>query len=275
MAQVMATARRVAPTSVLVLITGESGTGKEVLARSIHRASPRAAKPFVPFNCAAVPRELLESQLFGHRRGAFTGADRDSPGVIRAAKDGTLFLDEIGELGLDLQPKLLRFLESQRDQPARRLDPVASRRPHRRRDQRQPRRAGPAGPLPRGSLLPPQRDPAADSAAARAPRRDSGPGPSLHRPRRRRVRQGPDADRRRSDGTPAAVPLAGQRAPAAERNPAHGGARRSRLGAPAVDDRAAHPPRHAEGRPRRRTAGAWRCRCTTSCRRPFPASSAK
>jgi DNA-binding NtrC family response regulator/tetratricopeptide (TPR) repeat protein len=125
MANVMATARRVAPTNVLVLLTGESGTGKDVLARFIHRNSLRAAKPFVPFNCAAVPRELLEGQLFGHRRGSFTGADRDSPGVIRAAKDGTLFLDEIGELGLDLQPKLLRFLESQEINPIG--DPTPSR----------------------------------------------------------------------------------------------------------------------------------------------------
>src|SRR5205085_12216869 len=66
----------------------------------------------VPFNCAALPRDMLESQLFGHRRGAFTGADRDNPGIIRAARDGTLFLDEIGDLAIDLQPKLLRFLES-------------------------------------------------------------------------------------------------------------------------------------------------------------------
>ena len=112
MRSLMAIARRIATTNVSVLITGESGTGKEVLARAIHRYSDRAAKPFVPFNCAAVPRDMLESQLFGYRRGSFTGADRDHPGVIGAARDGTLFLDEIGELGLDLQPKLLRFLES-------------------------------------------------------------------------------------------------------------------------------------------------------------------
>jgi transcriptional regulator with GAF, ATPase, and Fis domain len=89
---------------------------------TISPTAPR--KPFVPFNCTAVPRDLLESQLFGHRRGAFTGADRDHAGLIRAPADGTLFLDEVGELGLDLQPKLLRFLESGEISPPRRTGPM-------------------------------------------------------------------------------------------------------------------------------------------------------
>jgi DNA-binding NtrC family response regulator/tetratricopeptide (TPR) repeat protein len=112
MREVMTFARRIATTNVAVLITGESGTGKEIVARAVHGFSDRAQKPFIPFNCTAIPREMLESQLFGHRRGSFTGADRDNPGLIRSAREGTLFLDEVGELGLDLQPKLLRFLES-------------------------------------------------------------------------------------------------------------------------------------------------------------------
>ncbi len=112
MTELLASARRVAAADITVLLTGETGTGKEVLARAIHRASARAAKPFVPFNCTAVPREMLESQLFGYRKGAFTGADNAFDGVIRAAAGGTLFLDEIAEIGPDLQPKLLRFLET-------------------------------------------------------------------------------------------------------------------------------------------------------------------
>ena len=95
-----------------MLLTGETGTGKEVLARTIHSYSPRAAQTFLPFNCTATPREMLDAQLFGHRRGAFTGATDHFPGIIRSAAGGTLFLDEIGETSLDVQPKLLRFLES-------------------------------------------------------------------------------------------------------------------------------------------------------------------
>jgi len=112
MTELLSIARRIAPADITVLLTGETGTGKEVLARAIHRASGRAAKPFVPFNCTAVPRDMLESQLFGYRKGAFTGADSAFDGVIRAAAGGTLFLDEIAEIGPELQPKLLRFLET-------------------------------------------------------------------------------------------------------------------------------------------------------------------
>jgi hypothetical protein len=102
----------IAGSSATVIVTGESGSGKEVVARAIHALSARTHKPFVAFNCAAVPRDLFEGQLFGYRRGAFTGAQSDHPGVIRAAAGGTLFLDEIGELPLDTQPKLLRLLEN-------------------------------------------------------------------------------------------------------------------------------------------------------------------
>jgi DNA-binding NtrC family response regulator len=124
MQTLFATARRVASTPVPVLITGETGTGKEVLARMIHAYSNRAAKPFLPFNCSATPREMLDSQLFGHRRGSFTGALENFSGIIRAAAGGTLFLDEIGETTLDVQPKLLRFLESGEVHPIGETQPV-------------------------------------------------------------------------------------------------------------------------------------------------------
>jgi DNA-binding NtrC family response regulator/tetratricopeptide (TPR) repeat protein len=117
MQTILATARRVAPTTVPVLITGETGTGKEVVARTIHAYSNRASATFRPFNCSSVPKEMLDSQLFGHRKGSFTGASEHFPGVIRSAAGGTLFLDEIGETTLEVQPKLLRFLESNEVHP--------------------------------------------------------------------------------------------------------------------------------------------------------------
>jgi len=103
--------RLVAPRSTTVLIEGETGTGKEVVAKAIHRLSERAGKPFVVLNCAAIPEALLEAELFGHTRGAFTGAVQSRTGRIEAAHGGTLFLDEIGEMPLALQAKMLRFLE--------------------------------------------------------------------------------------------------------------------------------------------------------------------
>lgn len=112
MTDVVKVIRRVASSRVTVLITGETGTGKEVLARLLHQSGDRKERVFVPFNCTTVPHDILDSQLFGYRRGAFTGASQDFPGLIRAAEGGTLFLDEIGEMPIGLQPKLLRFLEA-------------------------------------------------------------------------------------------------------------------------------------------------------------------
>jgi hydrogenase-4 transcriptional activator len=109
--------RRIRSSDVTVLITGESGVGKELVARAIHHESARRAKLFLPFNCAAIPDDLVESRLFGHRKGAFTGATSDRIGVARASEGGTLFLDEIGEVAVEIQPKLLRFLQDHEIQP--------------------------------------------------------------------------------------------------------------------------------------------------------------
>jgi transcriptional regulator with PAS, ATPase and Fis domain len=112
MAAVLETVRQIAPTELPVLIQGETGTGKELVARAIYRQSQRANGAFVVLNCAAVPAGLIESELFGYMRGAFTGAHQDRIGLVGAAHRGTLFLDEVGELPLELQPRLLRALQS-------------------------------------------------------------------------------------------------------------------------------------------------------------------
>ena len=117
MKDVLSWVRRAAANKAMVLVSGETGTGKEVVARTIHAMGPRAEEPFLPVNLAAVPESMVESELFGHERGAFTGAERRREGILRAAGGGTVFLDEIAELPLPVQPKLLRALEAHEVQP--------------------------------------------------------------------------------------------------------------------------------------------------------------
>lgn len=117
-------AKRLAPRNLPVIIQGDSGTGKEVVAKAIHNASPRSEKSFIPVNCGAIPETLIDSQLFGHKKGAFTGADSNRKGFFDEADGGTLFLDEIGELPLDAQAKLLRALQEKE------INPVGDSKPH-------------------------------------------------------------------------------------------------------------------------------------------------
>ena len=125
MARVVEQIQRMASNDLTVLITGESGTGKELVARAVHVGSHRSAAMFLPYNCTTTGRDLADSQLFGHKRGSFTGAVSDQPGLVRSAAGGTLFLDEIGDLPLDVQPKLLRFLEHHE------IMPIGETRPQR------------------------------------------------------------------------------------------------------------------------------------------------
>src|SRR6267142_1054996 len=125
MTKVVEQIQRLQGNDLTTLITGESGTGKELIARAIHVGSHRSAAMFLPYNCTTTGRELADSQLFGHRRGSFTGAVSDQPGLVRSAAGGTLFLDEIGDLALDVQPKLLRFLEQKE------ILPIGETRPQR------------------------------------------------------------------------------------------------------------------------------------------------
>ena len=223
MLDLIRTIRRVAQTPVTILLTGETGTGKDILARLVHEYSPRAGKMFVPFNCTAVPREMLDSQLFGHRRGAFTGAQEQSPGVIRATQGGTLFLDEIGELGPEPQVKLLRFLESNEVHPIGEAHPVQVGRPRGRGDEPRHRVAREGGDVQGRSLLPAERRAASRCRrCASDARRSRSSSITTSRDCGARVQEGPAHGLLRSDGVSVAASLAGERAPAGQRAAAGG-----------------------------------------------------
>ena len=159
---------KVAPTGATVLVRGASGTGKELVARALHFNSPRKDKPLVTINCAALQETLLESELFGHEKGAFTGATQAKAGLIEVAEGGTLFIDEVAEMAPGLQAKLLRVLGGRPLPPGRRDAGTARRRAgHRRHEQAAGGRAE-GRPVPRGSVLPPQRRGRHAAAAARS-----------------------------------------------------------------------------------------------------------
>ncbi len=195
MNEVLRIVERVAPTPSSVLVLGESGTGKELVARAIHERSGRVERPFVPIHCGALPREVLESELFGHEKGAFTGAVGSKPGLIELADGGTLFLDEIGDMEPDSQVKLLRVLETGMFFRVGGHAAPARGRAAGGRHQSRSGRGDEDGAVPRGSLLSDQHDHREPAAAPRSPGGRHAAGPALPRDQRHLRAEAPEPGR--------------------------------------------------------------------------------
>ncbi|MGY4352032.1 CheY-like chemotaxis protein [Bradyrhizobium sp. GM7.3] len=214
---------RLMQTDLTVMITGESGTGKELVARALHDYGKRRNGPFVAVNMAAIPRDLIESELFGHERGAFTGANTRASGRFEQAEGGTLFLDEIGDMPMEAQTRLLRVLQQGEYTTVGGRTPIKTDVRIVAASNKESARPDPARPVPRRSVLPPQRRAATAAAVARAHRRSARSHPSF-------LRAGgegrPAAEKARHAGAGAdeAAPLAGQRARAREPRPSPRGA---------------------------------------------------
>ena len=217
MAEIFELVREVASQRSTVLIQGESGTGKELVARAIHFSGDRGERPFVAVSCAALAETLLESELFGHEKGAFTGAVAQKKGKFELADGGTLFLDEIGDISPKLQVDLLRVLQERRFFRVGGTTEIARGRAGHRRHPPGPRGGRAGGPVPRRSLLPPQRDRHPHSPAAGADRGRAAPRAGVRRPARPRAR--PRGVRHLGGGAapPHGPRLAGERARAGER----------------------------------------------------------
>ena len=238
MRPVLRAAEKAAASAIPVLIEGESGVGKELIARAIHGSGERRAKPFVAVNCGAMPENLVESILFGHEKGAFTGATDKHTGKFIEADGGTLFLDEVGELPPAAQVKLLRALQEGEVEPVGARSVGQGRRAHHLRHQPRPDRRREGRTLPRRSVLPPARVSDLGAAAARSAARTfpnsrviSSPA---FRPRKASAYRAIEPEALR----PArGFPLARQRAPARERDLPRGGADRRRSGSACMNFR--------------------------------------
>ena len=234
---------RLMQTDLTVMITGESGTGKELVARALHDYGKRRNGPFVAINMAAIPRDLIESELFGHEKGAFTGANTRSAGRFEQAEGGTLFLDEIGDMPMEAQTRLLRVLQQGEYTTVGGRTPIKTDVRIIAATNKDLRILDPAGPVPRGPVLPPERRAAAAAAAARA--RRGHPRPVRHF-FAQAEREGLPAKQLDAGGARAAqaLPLARQRARAGEpRAPA-------RRALPAGDDHRARSSRPSSTQPR-------------------------